>query len=326
MFCFTLVTIDNFDYATPTSESLFERIVLQPRHYQMETPQKGVRSDMFYTIKPDLFNEATADDNGAYLNSRSNKKQNFIETNEGKVTNIKIVHQTPDGRLYYNFRNGKKYSVVYGNKENSFTLERSYKQNKSNPFLKRLLVKIKCHTDSLYCPYIGVCYSLGNRNCDEVEILPHENSKKEDVNPYIRTSQKTMDRERALLAEGHPVQYVYDKLLDESGGPLKSKSQSSEPRDKRQIYSQNAKRKRQGNEKGEDDDDLSHLLRQLKSIYVVESIVIKKNCYLYFVATKKQTIYPHFAALVMTYPSLESIRRIIYVTFGPLILATGIKV
>ena len=52
-----------------------------------------------------------------------------------------------------------------------------------------------------------------------------------------------MDREGALLAEGHPVQYIYDKLLDESDGPLKSKFQSSEPRDKRQIYSQNAKRK-----------------------------------------------------------------------------------
>ena len=108
---------------------------------------------------------------------------------------------------------------------------------------------------------------------------------------------------RALLAEGHPVQYIYDKLLDESGGLLKSKSKSSEPRgkrqiysqiakrrwEKRQIYSQNAKRKRQGNNIGEDDDDLSDLLRQLKSINVVESIVIKKICYFYLVTTEKQT-------------------------------------
>ena len=89
----------------------------------------------------------------------------------------------------------------------------------------------------MYCPYIGICYSLSNKDCDEVEVLPHGNSKKENAKPYIRTSQKTMDRERALLAEGHSVQYVYDKLLDESGGPLKSKSKSSEPRVKRQIYS-----------------------------------------------------------------------------------------
>ena len=290
MFCFTLVTTDNFDYATSTAESLFERIFLRPQHYKTEALQKGVRRDMFYTIKADLFNETTADDNGVYLNSRSNKKQYAIETNEGKVTNIKTVHQTPDGRLYYNVRNGKNYSVAYVNKENFFTLERYYRQNKSNQFLKRLIVTIKCHTDNLYCSYIGVPHSLDNKNCDKVEILPHGNSKKEDANLYIRTSQKIMDRERALLAAGHPVQYVYDKLLDESSGLLKSKSQSSEPRDKRQIYIQNAKRKCKENDKCEDDDDLSDLLlRQLKSTDVVESIVIKKNCYFYFVATEKQT-------------------------------------
>ena len=254
-----------------------------------------------------MFNKTTADDNGTYLNSRSNK-QYFIETNKRKVTNIKIFNQTPDGRLYYNVRNEKNYSVVYVNKENLFTLERYDRQNKSNPFLKRLIVKIKCHTDNMYCPYIGVCYPLDNKNFDEVEILQHGNLKKQDANPYIRTSQKTMDQERALLSEGHPVQYVYNKLLDESGGPLKSNSQLSEPCDKRQIYSQNAKRKCQRNDKGENDDDLSDLLRQLKLINVIESIVLKKNCYFYFVVTEKTNmIYPHFAALVMMYPSLDLI-------------------
>ena len=82
------------------------------------------------------------------------------------VTNIKIVHQTPDGRLYYNVRNGKRFSVVHVNKENSFISEHYYRQNKSKPFLKRLIGKIKCHTDNLYCPYIGFFYSLGSRNCD----------------------------------------------------------------------------------------------------------------------------------------------------------------
>ena len=75
---------------------------------------------MFYTIKADLFNKTIASDNGAYLNSRSKKKQHFIETNKRKVTNKKIVHQTPDERLSYNVRNEKNYSVVYVNKENSF--------------------------------------------------------------------------------------------------------------------------------------------------------------------------------------------------------------
>ena len=71
------------------------------------------------------------------------------------VTNMKIVHQTPDGRLYYNVRNGKRFSVVHVNKENSFISEQYYRQNKSKPFLKSLISKIKCHTNNLHCPYIG---------------------------------------------------------------------------------------------------------------------------------------------------------------------------
>ena len=56
MFCFILATIDNFDYATPTAKSMFERIVLQSRHYEIETLQKGVRSNIFFTVKSYLFN------------------------------------------------------------------------------------------------------------------------------------------------------------------------------------------------------------------------------------------------------------------------------
>ena len=54
------------------------------------------------------------------------------------VANKKIVHQTPDGRLYYNARNEKKFSVVQVDKENSFISEHYYGQNKSKPFLKMI--------------------------------------------------------------------------------------------------------------------------------------------------------------------------------------------
>ena len=46
----------------------------------MEASQRNVRSDMVYTIKGDFFNETTADKNGVYLNSRSNKKQYFTDS------------------------------------------------------------------------------------------------------------------------------------------------------------------------------------------------------------------------------------------------------
>ena len=140
------------------------------------------------------------------------------------VTNIKIVHQTPDGRLYYNVRNGKRFSVVHVNKENSFISEQYYRQNKSKPFLKSLISKIKCHTNNLHCPYIGFFYSFGNRNCDMQLKSYRMGIRKRKMQTRIYASRKKrMDQDRALLTEGHPVQYVYDNLLDESASPLKSK-------------------------------------------------------------------------------------------------------
>ena len=272
-----------------------------------------------------MFNKVTADDNRAYFNSRSNRKQYVIESDRGRVTTIKTIHVTPDGKFYYNSRNGKLYDTVYVNKNNVYTLERYYRQNKSIPGLKRLIVKVKHHADDSYCPYIGVIYSLENTQDEDFEILPHGNAKSKNARSHIRTSLKTMERERGLLEEGQSVQYVYDKIIEESGGIFKSQSQSLEPRDKRQIYSQKAKRKRQNydNNQANVDDNLSNLLRRLKMINVVESIVIKSIA----ISTLSQrnvklTILQNFAATTMKYRYLELIRRTICAICGSQILVT----
>ena len=147
---FNLFTIDNFDYAAPPNKSLFEGIALRPQHYDIEMPQKGVRSDMVYTIYAD------------YLSYTILTPEVIRSTTLLEVTIIKFVHQTPDERLHYSVRNAKNSSVVYVNKENSFTLEHCYRHNNRIPFLKRLIKKIRCHTDNLCSgiPYSGVAIHL----------------------------------------------------------------------------------------------------------------------------------------------------------------------
>ena len=128
---FNLFTIDNFDYAAPPSKSLFEGIALRPQQLSITT--------------------------ASILTHEVIRSSTLLE-----VTIIKIVHQTPDGRLYYSVRNCKNSSVVYVNKENSFALEHCYRHNKRIPFLKRLIKKINCHTDNLYSgiPYSDVAIHL----------------------------------------------------------------------------------------------------------------------------------------------------------------------
>ena len=82
------------------------------------------------------------------------------------------------------------------------------------------------------------------------------------------------------MTEEHSVQETYDLLIKESGGPNASPSQSTEPRNKRQLYNVNLKRRRESkpNDVGDVENDLSSLLRDLRSMHVVEIIIDKKHC------------------------------------------------
>ena len=113
-------------------------------------------------------------------------------------------------------------------------MERYYSQNKSIVSLKRLIVKIRNNNNGKYFDHFDLIYSRDANVNKDVEILPHCNSKYTSARPYLRTSNKILEDQ--LLSSRHSVAEIYDKVLQEPGGPLNSQSQSSEPRDKSQIY------------------------------------------------------------------------------------------
>ena len=162
--------------------------------------------------------------------------------NDGELENVKIVHQSNDDTYFYNSRNGRNYEVVSVNAKEVYTIERYYRQSKFIKGLKRMIVKIKHNRSNSYIPYIGVIYSNKFLDSDDVKILPHGNVKSANASPYTRTSQKTLERERTLLTEGDSVQETYDLLIKESGRPYALSSQSTEPRNKRQLCNVNLKR------------------------------------------------------------------------------------
>ena len=89
-----------------------------------------------------------------------------------------------------------------------------------------------------------------------------------------------------LLSSGKSVDYVYNKILDNSGSPYLSTSQSHEPSDKKQIY--NRKYLIQLQEKGtEDKDELLEGFKQLKNNPILESLVFKQDSYYIFVSMSK---------------------------------------
>ena len=68
-----------FDYNNPPASMLFERIVLRPSDFEISPPPKGIRENTFYTVQMQYSNNATTDNNGAYVKSNYTKKNYYIQ-------------------------------------------------------------------------------------------------------------------------------------------------------------------------------------------------------------------------------------------------------
>ena len=53
--------------------------------------------------------------------------------------------------------------------------------------------------------------------------------------PFVRTDKKTTVLLKKKLGEGHRPTVVYEMGIETSGGPLKSTSQSHQPRNPKQV-------------------------------------------------------------------------------------------
>lgn len=66
-------TFVDFNFEKPDANSIFSAIILNPTKYEQSKPMKGVRKSFMYTIRETDISNLTADDNGAYISSRTTK-------------------------------------------------------------------------------------------------------------------------------------------------------------------------------------------------------------------------------------------------------------
>ena len=188
---------------------------------------------------------------------------------------------TYDGKFYYLERNDKEYSRVEVDNENIFTLRRYYRSNKSIPGLRRVIFKNR--HKGILTDYSCVIYTMEGEHKHDSEpgILLHGNSEYDW--PYTKNTKAGLKDVDKLLSSRKSVDYVYDTILDNSGSPYLSTSQSHKPRDKKQIY--NRKYLIQLQEKGTvDKDELFENFKEMKNNLIAESLVFKQNSYYIFVS------------------------------------------
>ena len=113
-----------FDYENPSTESLVDRDMLNPKEFAQDTPLNSIRSDYFYTIKKECFKDVTTDDTGANLNSRSNKRVYTVGSfNDGKLQIIKIFDLMITRIFIYKSQNGRNYAVVNVNAKEVYSIK-----------------------------------------------------------------------------------------------------------------------------------------------------------------------------------------------------------
>eukprot|EP00794_Sanderia_malayensis_P002387 gene2387-2747_t len=287
----------SFTFENPTAEQLLYVLLLNPEQYEERYPVKGVRRDYMYTIKNYSVDDITSDDNGAYINSNKVTSHYYVQINE-KKDNARAfkVHKSSKG-FYYKQRNGRAYENVLVCESDVYSIECYYRQNKSIPSLRRMIVRIKANSKQNYEDFMCVVYSCTKQLLDEdddIQILPHGNCKAGNnmQRSYYKTATSTLQAEDILLMNGKNPFEAYDHVLENSGGPLKSLSQSQEPRDMKQIYnrkSQLKKKKESGDQRvSAASDEMLQIIHEQKTCDFIQTIVATRSAYFFFVYSPKQ--------------------------------------
>jgi len=231
---FSKIPTFEFNFENPTADALLTVIVLQPERFKQKTPLKGIRTNKMFTLEGFDHNGIMCDDNGAYKNTKTVKKFYHVSFTSD-LLKTKTVHQN-DMQFFFKERQSRRYVDVIAPENEVYIIERIYRDSKSFNGLKHMVVRVKRVDRNEYEKHCLVVYSMTKGNDGEEQLKPHGNAKKTN-SAYIRTTRDTLEREEELLELSRPSMVYYD-LVRESD-PYTSLSQSSEPRNLKQVQNKN---------------------------------------------------------------------------------------
>ena len=148
--------IEEFNYDNPNADVLFKIIFLDFVHYEEKEAVKGIcenriHTNRIHTILSEKIDYVYKDDNGVYLNSRSSKRMYHMDIDKKSITvSSHVVHQEGCA-YYYNQRcGGRAYDHTVVPEREFYFLERYYRESKSIPVLKRMVVRAKSISTQSY--------------------------------------------------------------------------------------------------------------------------------------------------------------------------------
>ena len=194
-----------------------------------------------FTLEGFNHNDIMCDDNGAYKNTKNVNKFYHVSFTSDSLK-VKVAHQK-NTEFFIKERQSRSYVDVIAPANEVYKVERIYRDSKSFNGLKHMVVRAKRVDKSEYEKHCVVVYSMTKASGEDEQLQPHGNAKKTN-SAYIRTKKDTLNREEELLNQplSRPSMVYYD-LVTESD-PYTSISQSSEPRNLKQVQNKNYQSKK----------------------------------------------------------------------------------
>ena len=120
-----------FDHANLTAAMLLTVVLLRGKDFVKMEPLKGTCHYKMYTVVGYNINQIYFDDNVAYRETRSVKKDHYVQEEDGKLI-VNTVYK--EGIQYVqHVRNGRSYDELVVGQFKVYTIERYYRRNKSFP-------------------------------------------------------------------------------------------------------------------------------------------------------------------------------------------------
>lgn len=172
-----------------------------------------------------------ADDNGVYKNIGT--PTNYFFYADGDCQKAHCEEQ----QWFVKKRVGKKYTNEAVEKEKIFALVRTYRRHSVQKSFTNTICRIKSITTEKFMKYCLVINAWSGEEATDFRIACHGNAKRNTARstPFIRTEKRVLKLMEDDLQEGNRPESTYDQGIDNSGGPFRCSSQSTQPRNQKQV-------------------------------------------------------------------------------------------
>ncbi|XP_057298383.1 uncharacterized protein LOC130629260 [Hydractinia symbiolongicarpus] len=135
-------------------------------------------------------------------------------------------------------RVGKKYTNEAVEKEKIFALVRTYRRHSVQKSFTNTICRIKSITTEKFMKYCLVINAWSGEESTDFRIACHGNAKRNTARstPFIRTEKKVLKLMEDDLKKGNRPESTYGQGIDNSGGPFRCSSKSTQPRNQKQMY------------------------------------------------------------------------------------------